>query len=142
MHFLRVLFYIIMNFESLLPFFVILGVFLFAFFLEAIVVYAFKIKTFWKALGITIVVNLVSLLLIYFLAAAFLSKLGYEIGQFNGLNLQPQVIAFMWWFSSIAEGLLLQFFTGKHERKKAFTAAIIMNAISYLFLYFFITNSH
>ena len=131
-----------MNVESLLPFLLILAPFLAAFFIEALVIYFFKLKSFWASVGISIVINLISTTLVYYAAGAILGKLGYEIGQFNGLNLPIQAIAFIWWFSVIADGLMLQLFIKAPEKHKIFIASIVMNALSYAFLHLFIEYSH
>jgi hypothetical protein len=72
-------------------------------------------------------------------SSLLMGKLGYE---FNGLRLPLQVILMLWWLSVIADGLLLQLFNAKTDKRTVFTASLVMNSISYLFLYFFITNSH
>ena len=131
-----------MSLESLTPLFILFAIFLIAFLIEALVIYFFKLKKFWASFGISVLVNLVSLTLIYYVAAALLHTLGYDVGKFNGLNLQLPVVAFLWWFSTVVEGLLLCFFFSKRELKKVFTASILMNFLSFLFLYVFIVNSH
>ncbi|GAA4755092.1 hypothetical protein [Flavisolibacter ginsenosidimutans] len=131
-----------MSIESLTPFLIIFAIFLIAFLIEALVLYFFKLKKFWASFGISVLVNLVSLTLIYYVAAAVLHALGYDMGKYNGLNLQLPVVAFLWWFSVVVEGLLLCFFFSRHELKRAFIASILMNFLSMLFLYAFIINSH
>jgi len=131
-----------MSIESLTPFLIVLAIFLIAFLIEALVLYFFKLKKFWASFGISVLVNLVSLTLIYYVAAAVLHALGYDMGKYNGLNLQLPVVAFLWWFSVVVEGLLLCFFFSRHELKRAFIASIFMNFLSMLFLYAFIINSH
>jgi len=131
-----------MSIESLTPFLIVLAIFLIAFLIEALVLYFFKLKKFWASFGISVLVNLVSLTLIYYVAAAVLHALGYDMGKYNGLNLQLPVVAFLWWFSVVVEGLLLCFFFSRDELKRAFIASIFMNFLSMLFLYAFIINSH
>ena len=131
-----------MDVESFVPFLLLLAPFVIAYLLEALVIYFFKLKRFWGSIGVALLVNLVSLALIYYVGAPVLGKLGYEVGQFNGLNLQIQVVAFLCWFSIIIDGLLLQVFCKKADKKRIFTAAIVMNILSYLFFHFFIIYSH
>jgi hypothetical protein len=128
-----------MNIESLLPFILLFSPFILAFIIEALVIYFFKLRPFLTSLGISVLVNLISIALIHFIASFILSKIGYEL---NGLNLQVQVLFFLCWFSIVTEGFILQLLIKKTERKKIFTASIVMNAISFLFLYFFIEYSH
>jgi len=128
-----------MNTESLIPFALIITPFFLAFFIEGIVLYFFKIKAFWSSIGIAVAVNLLSLVVIFYAIMPLLGKLGY---QFNGLELPVPVVLFLWWFSSIADGLLVLLFFKHVEKKRIFSASIIMNALSYLFLYIFIVNSH
>ena len=127
-----------MNAESILPFLLILLPFGIAFFIEALVIFFFRIKHFWGALGLSLLINLLVLVLLY-AASLLLGILGYE---FNGLLLPLQVILFFWWLSIVADGLLLQFFSKKTNKHRVFLASIVMNSLSYLFLFFFITNSH
>lgn len=131
-----------MDIESLTPFLLILSPFLVAFFLEALVVYFFRLKGFWASLGLTVVVNLLSLALVYFVASALLAKLGYDVGSFNGLSLSLPVVAFLWWFSSVAEGLFMHLFFRGAQKPRVWLASMVMNLVSYLFLYVFIVNSH
>ena len=127
-----------MNVESIYPFLLIVAPFAIAFFMEALVIYFFRIKVFWAAIGSSLVVNLVSLAVLYG-SSLLLGKLGYE---FNGLLLPLQVILFLWWLSVITDGILLQLFSSKTNKKTVYTASIVMNTVTYLFLYFFITNTH
>lgn len=131
-----------MNLESLLPFFLLLAFLLFAFAAEAAVMAFFKLKKFWRAFGISVMLNLASLALIYFLAAPFLSFLGYDIGKPNGLNMQIQVILFLWWFAVVTEGLLLSLFLRNQKKSQIFLASIAMNTASFAFLYVFDIISH
>ncbi|HEV7331054.1 MAG TPA: hypothetical protein VGN63_08455 [Flavisolibacter sp.] len=127
-----------MTVESIYPFLLILLPFAIAFFAEALVIYFFKIRRFWASLGISIIINVLTLLLLYG-SSLLLGKLGYEL---NGLLLPLQVILFFWWLSVIVDGALLQMFSQKKEKSQIYVASIVMNTLSYLFLYFFITNSH
>ncbi|HEX8314711.1 MAG TPA: hypothetical protein VF609_06960 [Flavisolibacter sp.] len=131
-----------MDFESIIPFLLILAPFAIAFFMEALVLYFFKVKGFGLSILTSVLINLVALAVVYFLGAPLLGKLGYEIGQFNGLNLQPQVVAFICWLSIIIDGLLLQLLFRRQERKRLYSASIVMNILSYLFFHFFIVYSH
>lgn len=128
-----------MNIESLVPLLLILAPFLIAFLIESLVIYFFKLKTFWLGVGTAFLINLLSIALVYFIAAFILTRIGYE---FNGLQLPPPVVAFIWWVSVITDGLLLTVFCRNKKRETIFRASIVMNTISYLFLYFIITNSH
>ncbi|HZH67424.1 MAG TPA: hypothetical protein VEY10_21205 [Flavisolibacter sp.] len=128
-----------MNAESLLPFLFIIAPFAIAFILEAIVLYYFRLQPVKRIIGITIAINLISVGIIFFAAMPLLAKLGY---QFNGLNLPPQLVVFLWWFSSVVDGVTLTLFLRKHDKARLFMASILMNFLSYLFLYIFIVNSH
>ena len=127
-----------MTVESIYPFLLILLPIALAFFAEALVIYFFKIRGFWTSLALSIIINVITLLLLY-VSSLLLGKLGYE---FNGLLLPPQVMLFFWWLSVIVDGALLQVFSPKKEKRRVYVASIVMNTLSYLFLYFFITNSH
>jgi hypothetical protein len=128
-----------MNAESLLPFFLIIAPFTIAFLLEAVVLYYFRIQPVTRTTGVAIAVNIVNLAIIFFAVMPLVVRLGYD---FNGLNLPIQVVVFLWWFSSWADGLLLTFFLRKQDKSRIFAASILMNFLSYLFLYIFIVNSH
>lgn len=123
-----------MNVESILPFFLIAAPFAAAFFLEAMVIYFFKIKSFWPAMVVALAVNLLALAVLYG-GSLLAGKLGYE---FNGLQIPPQVLLFLWWLSVIADGALLQLLATGAKTKIIYTASIVMNMISYTLLYFFI----
>lgn len=131
--------FLFMNIESLLPFILLFSPFILAFIVEALVIYSFKLRPFLTSLGISVLVNLISIALIHFVASFILAKIGYEL---NGLNLQVQVLLFLCWFSIVVEGFVLQFLLKKPEKKKIFLASVAMNALSFLFLYFFIEYSH
>ena len=127
-----------MEFESIRPFlYIILQTIGFVFLLEALVIYFFKIKTFWTALGVSVLINILSFVVLYG-GATLTGKLGYE---FNGLQLPLQVMAFLWWISVIADALLLKLLSRKAEKKDYFLPSIVMNTFSFLFLYFFVINS-
>lgn len=130
-----------MDVESFVPFLLILAPFALAFFIETLVLYFFKLKSFWAGFGIIILINLVALAIIYYAGGPLLGKLGYA-GQFNGLDLPLQVIAFLCWLSIIIDGLLLSLFLKQQEKKRIYTASIIMNILSFLFLHLFIAFSH
>lgn len=127
-----------MDFESLRPFLIIvlqtIGIVLL---IEAVVIYFFKIRRFWAAVGIAVLINLLSLILLY-AGASIAEKLGYE---FNGLQLPVQVMLFLWWLSVISDGFLLQLTAGKMDRQKLYLSSLLMNTLSFLFLYFFVVNS-
>lgn len=127
-----------MNADSILPFLLIVAPFAIAFLLEAAVLYFLRIKRIWPAVGTAIAINLLSLAVLYG-SSLLLNKLGYE---FTGLRLPLQVILALWWLSVVADGLLLQLFAPKAEKQAVYTASLVMNSLSYLFLYYFITNSH
>ena len=130
-----------MDIESVVPFLLILAPFALAFFIETLVLYFFKLTSFWAGFGIIILVNLVSLAIIYYAGGPLIGKLGYA-GQFNGLDLPIQVIAFLCWLSIIIDGLLLSLFLKRHQKKQIFSASIVANILSYLFLHLFIVFSH
>lgn len=124
--------------DSIFPFLLILLPFALAFFVEGLVVYFFRIRRFWVSLVSVIVINLFTLLLLYG-SSLLLGKLGYE---FNGLRLSLPVLLFFWWLSVMADGALLKLFFRNSDGKQVYLASIVMNTLSYLLLYFFITNSH
>ena len=127
-----------MSTENILPFVLFITPFVLAFLIEAVVIYFFKIKRFWPGVLVAFLVNLLSLLVLYG-SSLLMGKMGYE---FTGLRLPIQVILALWWLSVLSDALLLQLFAPRVERRTIITAALVMNAISYFFLYFFITNSH
>lgn len=131
-----------MNLESLDLFLLVLAPFLAVFVIEALVMFFFKLRGFWASLGLSILVNLISFILIYFAASPFLSLLGYDLGKFNGLNLSLPVVSFLTWFSIVIDGIMLQVLNRQLDRKKIFVASIVMNILSYFFFYFFIINSN
>jgi hypothetical protein len=128
-----------MNIESLLPFALLITPFILVFLIEGLVICFFKLKRLWPAFGTSVLINILSVVIIIYGIMALLGKLGYE---FNGLDLPVPVIFFLWWFSTIVDGLLLQLFCRKAEKRKLFMASMLMNAFSYFFLYIFIINSH
>lgn len=126
-----------MRFESFYPFLLLLAPFAIAYLAEAFVIYFFRLKRFWAALGVAILINLLSLVVLY--GSGFLiGKLGYAL---NGLQLPLQVVLFFWWLSIITDGLLLQLFAKRAEAKAIYLCSIVMNTISWAFLYLFIINS-
>ena len=127
-----------MSTESIVPFLLIIAPFAIAFLIEALVIYFFKLTSFGRSVIVSFAINLFSLAVLYGFGL-LMGKLGYE---FNGLRLPLQVILTLWWLSVIVDALLLQFFSRKAEKRNLFMASIVMNSFSYLFLYFFITNSH
>jgi hypothetical protein len=128
-----------MNIESLVPFAIIITPFAIAFFIEALVIYFFKIKSFWAAIGFSLLINLITVTIIFYMVTVLLGQLNYE---FNGLHLPIPVVLFLWWFSSVVDGLLMQLFFVNIEVKLLYRASILMNALSYLLLYIIIVNSH
>ena len=131
-----------MDIESVVPFLLLLSPFAIAFFLEALVIYFFKLKRFWVSLGLSVLINLIGLAIIYFVGSPVLGAIGYDIGQFNGLNLQTQVVVFFCWLSILIDGLLLQLLIKHPDKKKIYTCSIAMNILSYLFIHFLIVYSH
>lgn len=131
-----------MDIESVVPFLLLLAPFAIAFFIEALVIYFFKLKGFWLSIGISILVNLVALAVIYFIGSPVLGAIGYDMGQFNGLNLPVQVVVFLCWLSILIDGFIVQLMLRKQDKKTIYTSAMIMNILSYLFLHFFIVYSH
>lgn len=128
-----------MNIEGIIPFLLIIAPFAIAFLLEAIVLYYFRLLRLGPSIGMAIAINLFCLALIVFAVMPLLTNLGYGL---TGLDLPIQVVVFLWWFSSVADGLLLTLFLRREAKPKIFTASILMNFLSYLFLYIFIVNSH
>jgi hypothetical protein len=127
-----------MNIESLTPFLLIIAPFFIAFLLEALVIYFFKLRQFWPSVGISFLINLLALLVLY-VGCLLLTKIGYEL---NVLQFPIQVTLFLWWLSMITDGILLQLLSRREEKKRIYLTSIVMNSVSYLFLYFFISNSH
>lgn len=126
-----------MNFESLSPFLLLVAPFVVAFFMEAIVMYFFTIRSFWPSVGLSFFINLLSLGVLY-VGSIFLSKLGYG---FDGLRLPLPVVFAFWWLSVVADSAFLGLFS-KGQKRLVYRCSIVMNTFSYLFLYLFITNSH
>lgn len=127
-----------MNVQSVTPFLLIVAPFLVAFLLEAFVIFFFKLRTFWAALVAAFAVNLVTLAVLYG-AGLLIGLLGYSL---NGLRLPFQVFFLFWWISVVFDGLLLQAFTKRPNTHLIYVASIVMNTVSYLFLYLFISNTH
>jgi hypothetical protein len=126
-----------MRLESYYPFLLIIAPFVIATVMEALTIYFFKLKPFWAALAIAISINLLSLVVLYG-GSLLAGKLGYS---FNGLQLPPPVVSFFWWLSVLTDGLLLQLFSKKAAAKNIYLCSTVMNTLSWLFLYFFITNN-
>ena len=126
-----------MQIESYYPFLLIIGPFALAYFAEALIIYLFRLKTFWASTGIALVVNLLSLAVLYG-CGLLLGKLGYVI---NGLQVPLQVFVFFWWLSIITDGVLLQLFIRKDLRERVFLCSLVMNSFSWIFLYLFIINN-
>jgi hypothetical protein len=124
--------------QSIFPFLLFLLPFAVAFLMEAVVIYFFKLKGFWASVGLSVLINVITLGVLY-VSSLVVGKLGYVV---NGLLVPIQVLLFFWWLSVIADGLLLQLFSSKAEKQRIYLASLVMNSISYLFLYFFISNSH
>jgi hypothetical protein len=57
------------------------------------------------------------------------------------LRLPLQVVLALWWLSVISDAVLLQFIS-RTEKAAVYRSSIVMNVISYFFLYFFIIGSH
>ena len=131
-----------MDIESVVPFLLLLAPFAIAFFIEALVIYFFKLKGFWLSIGLSILVNLIALAVIYFIGSPILGAIGYDMGQFNGLNLPIQVVVFLCWLSILIDGFIVQLMLRKQDKKTIYTSSTVMNILSYLFLHFFIVYSH
>src|SRR5438034_3866699 len=108
-----------MNVESIYPFLLIIAPFAMAFLLEALVLSRFKVGSFWACLGVSLPVNLLSLVILY-VSSLFLSRLNYE---FNGLQLPLQVTIFLWWLSVLIDSLLLPLFFRRADRRTVFLAS-------------------
>lgn len=128
-----------MNLEILTPYLIILTPFTIAFLLEAVVIYSFKMKRPWPALGVSILINLISLALFFYAAVPLIGKLNYEV---NGLHFPLQLFFFIWWFCTVTDGFLLRLFLRNQPAERIFKVSAVMNACSTLFFYFFIVNSH
>jgi Na+/melibiose symporter-like transporter len=68
-----------------------------------------------------------------------LGRLGYNL---SGLQVPLPAVAFLWWLSMIIDALLLQLFLKGKDRKQLFLCSIIMNTVSYLFLYVIVSYDH
>lgn len=130
-------FYDLMNLESLSPFLLLLAPFAIAFFMEALVVYFFRLKPFWLSVGLCFLINLLTLGVLY-AGSVLLSKLGYR---FDGLLLPLQILLLFWWLSVVADGFFLFLFS-KKGKQIVYFCSLVMNSLSYLFLYIFIANTH
>lgn len=125
-----------MQLENYYPFLLIMVPFAIAYFAEALVIYLFRLKPFWAALGISLLTNFLSLAVLYG-SSILLGKLGYSV---RGLQLPVQVMLFFWWLSVLTDGLLLQLLTKREELNKIYLCSIVMNSFSWLFLYMFVTH--
>ena len=126
-----------MQFENYYPFLLILAPFAIAYLLEALVIYFFRLKRFWPAIGVSVLINLLTLLILYG-SSLLLGKLGYQL---NGLLLPLQVVLLFWWLSILTDGYLLQLLTKKAKNERIYLCSILMNTLSWILLYFFILNS-
>ena len=126
-----------MQFENYYPFLLILAPFAIAYLLEALVIYFFRLKRFWPAIGVSVLINLLTLLILYG-SSLLLGKLGYQL---NGLLLPLQVVLLFWWLSILTDGYLLQLLTKKAKTERIYLCSILMNTLSWILLYFFILNS-
>jgi hypothetical protein len=126
-----------MRLENYYPFLLIIAPFAIAYLIEAIVIYFFRLKHFWAAIGLAVLINFLSLIILYG-SSLLVGKLGYQI---SGLLLPVQVVLLFWWLSVITDGFLLQLFTKRAESNRIFVCSIVMNTLSWIFLYFFILNS-
>lgn len=127
-----------MNVQSIIPFLLIIAPFALAFLLEALVIYFFKVKRFWGSLGLSILINLFTIGVLYG-ASLLLTQLGYTM---SGFRFPVQVVLTLWWVSVVVDGLLLQVFSQKARSRTVYLSSIVMNTVSYLFLYLFLSNSH
>lgn len=127
-----------MNVQSITPVLLVIAPFALAFLLEAVVIWRFKIKPFWKSVGLSVFINLLTLCVLF--GAGFLiGQLGYR---FNGLRVPLQVFLLFWWLSVLVDGLLLQGLARQITTKRIYVSSLVMNAVSYLFLYLFVAYSH
>jgi len=125
-----------MRFESFYPFLLLVAPFAFAHFAEAMVIYFFRMKPFWASVGFSLFINLLTLVVLYG-CSVLLGKLGYAL---SGLQVPPPVMLFFWWLSVVTDGFLLRLVLKKASTNSLFLCSLVMNTISWLFLYFFITN--
>jgi hypothetical protein len=126
-----------MNIVDLSPLLLLVAPFVLAFFIEALFIYFFGIRSFWTSVGVAFFINLLSLGVLY-VGSLLLSKLGYG---FDGLLLPLQVVLAFWWLSVVTDGVFLSRFA-KNRMQTAYLCSLVMNFFSYLFLYLFITYSH
>jgi hypothetical protein len=127
-----------MNLESLSPFLLLIAPFAFAFLIEAATIFLFRLKSLGLAMGISVLVNLLTLAVLYGFGL-LLGRLGYNL---SGLQVPLPAVAFLWWLSMIIDALLLQLFLKGKDRKQVFLCSIIMNTVSYLFLYVVVSYDH
>ena len=127
-----------MNVDIIYPFLLLIAPFLFAFILESIIIYFFRLESFGRSLVLSLLLNLATLLILY-VAGIILLKI---LNSMNSLLLPLQVVFFFWWLSVLADGFLLQLFAKKAGRQKLYICSLVMNSVSYLFLALFIQYSH
>ena len=128
-----------MNAQSLVPILLLIMPFVLAFLIEALVIYFFKLYSFWRAIGFSFIINILTIGIMAFAVVPIIGKLGYTI---DGLQSPPPVFVFLWWVSAVVDGFLLMLLPPRKKNQSVFIASILMNAVSYLFLYFFIVYSH
>lgn len=124
-----------MNFESIVPLLLPVALILILFQLEALVLFFFKMKSFLGSLGVSALVNVMSLVVLYGVGHYVVPLFGYDV---NGFPLP--VVALLWWTSIVGEGFFLQLFIKKGDRARIFQAAIVMNTVSFLFFFLAIIN--
>lgn len=110
-----------------------IGIVLFVFIMvcilfEAIIITLFKINRFSKSVMHSGVINIISLLVIYFIWP-LLSDINI-----NESKLFP-LLPLLWFVTVVVEGLLLLFLNQKQNWKKLFAAAAVMNFVSFLIIY-------
>lgn len=110
-----------------------IGIVLFVFIMvcilfEAIIITLFKINRFSKSVMHSGVINIISLLVIYFIWP-LLSDINI-----NESKLFP-LLPLLWFVTVVVEGLLLLFLNQQINWKKIFAAAAVMNFVSFLIIY-------
>ncbi len=123
--------------ESVYPFLLVVAPFAIAFLIEAVVIFLFRVKRFWPALGVSLAINILSLAALY-LGSLLAGKMGYAL---DGMVVPLPVLFFFWWLSVMADGLLLQLFTRGQNSERLFLCSVIMNTLAWLFLYLFIVTT-
>ena len=109
----------------LLAFMVVCGL------LEGLIIYIFKIRKYWTAVGHALLVNIVSLMAGFLVLPFFNNYDNDRVALIKFLSITFIVTV-------IIEGILLKVLNKKIFWKSIFAAAIIMNLLTYIILYLII----